>query len=166
MVPVFGRRELPLDEQILHLGGQFEWVAVGNNDVGDFALLERADLAPKAKNLSRMNGHGAQRLVVGQPVRDGIRGVLSEAARKRVIKAGNGKLYAGGSKLCRLGEFAIIGIVLVRWGGKHGSKNDRDVLGTEEILHFVGFRASREDHFQLLFVAKLDGAADLASDTG
>src|SRR5437899_5784290 len=60
LVLVLGRRELPFDEQIPDVAGQFQGVAVGNNDVGDFALLERAALVSQIKNLRRVTGDGAR----------------------------------------------------------------------------------------------------------
>src|SRR6266576_2511120 len=96
VVPIFRRSELPFDEQILHVGRQFQGVAIGDDKVGDFALFERAYLAPKAKNLRWIDGDGSQRFVVGQTMGNGVGRILSEAPRERVIEAGDGELYASG----------------------------------------------------------------------
>jgi len=38
------------DEKIAHLGGELERIAVGDDDVGNLAALERADLISETKN--------------------------------------------------------------------------------------------------------------------
>ena len=147
MVLVFERRELPFDEQILHLSGQFQGVAVGDDHVGDLALLEGAELASQSKNLRRIHRDRAQRFFVGQAVRDGVRSILSQAPRERVVKAGDGNLHAGSRQLGGLGELAVVRIVFFRGKREHGTKNDGDLLRPKKVLHFVSFLASREDHF-------------------
>src|ERR1700688_3488892 len=78
LVPVIQRRALALDEQVLHFGRQLERVAVGDDDVGDFAGLERADLIGYAENLRRIDRDCFQGFVVREAVGDGVRGLLAK----------------------------------------------------------------------------------------
>src|SRR5260370_25004570 len=83
-MPVVQGRELSLDEQVLHVGGQFERCAVGHNDVGDFALLERAYLVRKAENLRGVKRDGLERFFMRESVRHGVRGGLAHAPRDAI----------------------------------------------------------------------------------
>src|SRR6266849_275751 len=49
---------LALDEEVAHLGGELERIAVGDDDVGDFAAFERADLIRETEDLRGVQGHG------------------------------------------------------------------------------------------------------------
>ena len=42
---------MALDEEIAHVSGQFERIAVGHDNVGDLADLDRPDLIREAENL-------------------------------------------------------------------------------------------------------------------
>ena len=110
-MPVVQRSELPLDEEVFHVGGQFERIAVRDDDVGDFAGFERADLVGEAENLRRIKGDGFQGFVVRQAVGNGVGGMLAQAAREGIVKAAEGKFDAGGSEFRGLGEQAIVGII-------------------------------------------------------
>ena len=46
-----------------------------------------------------------------------------------------------------LGQHAVVGVVFVERSGEGGLQDDRDVLGAQELFHFVSFGAAGEDHF-------------------
>jgi len=48
---IVGGRQLSLDEEIFDVGGQLEWVAVSNDDVGNFPRFKCAKLIGKSKDL-------------------------------------------------------------------------------------------------------------------
>src|SRR5438445_4652368 len=108
---VVERSELSFDEKIAHLGGELERIAVGDDDVGNLAALERADLISETKNFGWIQGHGLQRFVIGKTVSHSVRGLLTQAARKGIVKAAEGKFYAGGSQLRGLRQQAVVWIV-------------------------------------------------------
>ena|SRR5712692_2931664 len=101
-MPVVHGRELSADKEVLHVGGEFERVAVGHDEISDLALLEGSDLIVEAENPRGINRDGLERFLIRQAMRDGVRGVLSQSSRERIIEAGDGKLHAGGGKLGRL----------------------------------------------------------------
>src|SRR6266849_5982583 len=76
-MPVVHGGQLPPDEEVLDVGGQFKRVAVGHNEVGELALLEGSNLIVEAKNPRRINRDGLERFLIRQAVSDGVRGVLS-----------------------------------------------------------------------------------------
>src|SRR6266849_4717705 len=76
-MPVVHGGQLPPDEEVLDVGGQFKRVAVGHNAVGELALLEGSNLIVEAKNPRRINRDGLERFLIRQAVSDGVRGVLS-----------------------------------------------------------------------------------------
>src|SRR6266704_1348776 len=110
-MPVVHRRELTPNKEVLDVGSQFERVAVGHNEVGDFALLDGPDLIVEAENSRGINRDSLERFVIRQAVSDGIRRVLSQPPREGIIEAGEAELHAGSSKLRGLGKQTIVGIV-------------------------------------------------------
>ena len=57
-VLVVERSELAFDEKVAHLRSEFERIAVGDDDVGDFTAFERADLIGQTKDLRWVKGDG------------------------------------------------------------------------------------------------------------
>ena len=53
---VVGGGELAFDEEVAHVGGEFQRVAVGDDDVGDFPVFERADLIGRGRRFARDKG--------------------------------------------------------------------------------------------------------------
>ena len=76
-MPVVHGSKLPTNEEVLDVGGQLERVAVGDNEVGEFPLLECSNLIVDAENTRGINRDGFERFFVGQAVGDGVGGVLS-----------------------------------------------------------------------------------------
>src|SRR5258708_22524767 len=113
-MPVVHGSKLPTNEEVLDVSGQLERVAVGDNEVGEFALLESSDLIVKAENARGINGDGFEGFLVRQTVRDGVCSVLSQPPRKGIIEAGEGKLHARSGKLGGLRQHAIVRIVFLR----------------------------------------------------
>src|SRR5260370_9517310 len=118
-MPVVQGRELSLDEQVLHVGGQFERVAVGHDDVGEFALLERAYLIRKAENLRRVKCDGLERFFMRQSVRHGVRGVLAQPPLEGIVEAREAELHSCGGKLRRLRKQPVLRIVLLNRQHQH-----------------------------------------------
>ena len=83
---VFERSELTTNEEVLHIRCEFERVAVGNNDVGGFADLERAQLVRETEDLGRIKRDGLEALFRGETVGDGVGGILAKATGKRIVK--------------------------------------------------------------------------------
>ena len=54
---VVERGGLALNEKVAHLGGDLEGIALGYDEVGDFAALERADLIREAEDLRGVQRH-------------------------------------------------------------------------------------------------------------
>src|SRR5712691_1345445 len=103
-VTIVERGELALDEEVAHLRGDLERVAGGDDEIGNLAGFQRAELLIEAKDL---RGHKRDRLegfVVRQAVGHSVGGKLAEAPRERVIEAGEGNLDPRGGKLRRLGH--------------------------------------------------------------
>src|SRR5260370_4469541 len=98
-MPVVHRRELPLDKEVFHVGGQFERVAVRHYEVGKLALLERPDLSVEAKNPRGIKRDGLERVLIRQAVRNGVSRVLSQSPREGVIEARECELHPGSGKL-------------------------------------------------------------------
>src|SRR6267143_5282837 len=165
-MPVVHGSELPLDKEVLHVGGELERVAVGHVEFVEFTLLEGPDLTVEAENPRGIQRDGLERLLIRQAVRDGVRGVLSQPPRKGIIEARKGELHAGRSKLRGLRKQPIVGIVLVEREREHRPEDYRNALRAEQVLHLVGFRAAGEDHSHPLLVAKLDYIVDLARAIG
>src|ERR1700730_10015281 len=101
---VLERGALALDEEVFDVGSNFEWVAIGDDDVGDFAGFDGAHLIGYAKNLGGIDGDGFEGFVVGEAVGDGVGGLLAEAAGEGIVKAAEGKFYSGGGQFGRLRE--------------------------------------------------------------
>src|SRR6266446_263954 len=165
-MPVVHRRELSLDEQVLHVGGQFERVAVGHDDVGEFALLERAYLIRKAENLRGVKRDGLEPFFMRQSVRHGVRGVLAQPPREGIVEAREGEFHSGSGKLRGLSKQLVVRIVLIERQHQHRPEDYGNILRAQQILDFVGLRAAGQDHLQILFVAKIHGIADLARAIG
>ena len=96
---VIGGSEIAFYKQITDFRGQFQRIASGDDDVGDFACLECAETVGQAKNLRRVEGDGFQAFVVGEAVGDRIGGVLAETPRSGVIKAAKGNFDTGSGQL-------------------------------------------------------------------
>src|SRR5882762_1520475 len=71
-MPVVHRRELSPDKEVLDVGGEFERVAVGDDEVGKLALFDGPDLIIQAENPRGINRHGLERFLIWQAVRDGV----------------------------------------------------------------------------------------------
>src|SRR6266849_8319275 len=91
-------RELPANKEIFDIGGQLERVAVGHDEIGEFAPFEGSDLIVEAENPRGIKRYGLERFLIRQAVRDGVRGVLSQSPREGIVEAGDGKLHAAGGK--------------------------------------------------------------------
>src|SRR5229473_4083348 len=165
-MPVVHGGQLPPDEEVLDVGGQFKRVAVGHNEVGELALLEGSNLIVEAKNPRRINRDGLERFLIRQAVSDGVRGVLSQPPREGIIEAGEGKFHAGSGKLRGLGKQTVIRIVLVERKREHRAKDYGNTFRAEQVLNLVSLRAAGENHPQPLLVAKLDRGANLARAIG
>src|SRR6266404_514787 len=144
---VVERSELSLDEEIAHLGGELERITVGHDDIGNLAALEGANLIGETKNFGWIQGHGLQRFVIGKTVGHGVRRLLAQAARKRIVKAAEGKFYAGGSQLRGLRQQAVVWVVFFAGQRQRWAKNYRNALGAQQVLYFVRFGATGENHF-------------------
>src|SRR5216683_3221629 len=165
-MPVVHGGQLPPDEEVLDVGGQFKRVAVGHNEVGELALLEGSNLIVEAKNPRRINRDGLERFLIRQAVSDGVRGVLSQPPREGIIEAGEGKFHAGSGKLRGLGKQTVIRIVLVERKREHRAKDYGNTFRAEQVLNLVSLRAAGENHPQPLLVAKLDRGANLSRAIG
>ena len=100
----------------------FERVAVGDDDVGDFPAFQRADSFGQTENLRGVKRDGLERFVVGQAVGDGVGGLLAEPPGERIVEAAERKFDACGGKFGGLGEQAIVGIIFVERLGQRGRK--------------------------------------------
>src|SRR5216684_4417869 len=165
-MPVVHGGQLPPDEEVLDVGGQFKRVAVGHNEVGELALLEGSNLIVEAKNPRRINRDGLERFLIRQAVSDGVRGVLSQPPREGIIEAGEGKFHAGSGKLRGLGKQTVIRIVFVERKREHRAKDYGNTFRAEQVLNLVSLRAAGENHPQPLLVAKLDRGTNLARAIG
>src|SRR5712691_7788324 len=101
---VVERGELAFDEEIAHFGRELERIAGGDDDVGDLAGVERADLIGETQDLGGVTGDGFERFLIGQAVSDGIGGLLTKAAGEGIVEAAEGKLDACGGELGGLRE--------------------------------------------------------------
>ena len=137
-------RELPPNEEVLDVGGQFERIAIGHDEVGELALLQGPDLVVEAENPRRIKRDGLEGFLVRKTVRDGIRGVLSQPPREGIIEAGEGELHTGSGKLRRLGKQTVVGIVLVKRERQHRPEDDRHAFRTQQVLDLVGFGTAGE----------------------
>src|ERR1700722_678659 len=72
--------QLPFDEQIFHLGLQFEWIATGYNHVRKLPGFERAELITQPEHLGGIKHHGFQGFIMRQAIGDRSSGVLRQAA--------------------------------------------------------------------------------------
>src|SRR5215471_20193879 len=163
MVAVFERSELTTNEEVLHIRCKFERVAVGNNDVGGFADLERAQLVRETEDLRRIKRDGLEALFRGETVGDGVGGVLAKATGERIVKTTESDFHACCDELSRLAKQTVVRIVFFVNISENGPQNNWNILGTKKILHFVSFFPAGEDHAELLFVAIFDGISNVAS---
>ena len=76
-MPVVHGSKLPTNEEVLDVSSQLERVAVGDNEIGEFALLESSELIVKAEHARGINGDGFEGFLVRQTVGDGVGGILS-----------------------------------------------------------------------------------------
>lgn len=157
---------MPLNEEIFQIACQLKRIAVGDDDIGDLAGFESANLVGQTQNLCRIERDGFQSIVVGKAVGGGVGGVLAEAAGERIVEAAHGELDAGLGELGRLAQQAIVGVVFFQRESKSRTQNNRNIFGTKQILYFVSLLTACEDHFQFLLVAKFDAVADIAGAIG
>src|SRR6266851_4512329 len=165
-MPVVHGGQLPPDEEVLDVGGQFKRVAVGHNEVGELALLEGSNLIVEAKNPRRINRDGLERFLIRQAVSDGVGSVLSQPPREGIIEAGEGKFHAGSGQLRGLGKQTVIRIVLVERKREHRAKDYGNTFRAEQVLNLVSLRAAGENHPEPLLVAKLDRGTNLSRAIG
>ncbi len=55
---VIGAGQLALNEQVFHLGGDFQGIAVGNDQAGNLANFQSAKLRVQAEDLCRVKSYG------------------------------------------------------------------------------------------------------------
>src|SRR5262245_10415737 len=84
---------LAVDKDMFDLRATVEEVAAGDDDVGDLALLDAAQLFGHAEDLRRVDGHRLDRLFLRQSGFDGLRGVGEDRKSTRLNSSHLGISY-------------------------------------------------------------------------
>src|SRR5260221_5185583 len=128
LMPVVQRGQLAADEDIFDFSGYVKRVAAGDDDVCDFADLERADLIGEAKHLRRIERDGFETVFGRKAIGDGVCSVLAEAAGEGIVEAGEGDFHSGGDEFGGGGEQAIVGVIFITRFCENGTEYDRDIF--------------------------------------
>src|SRR5258706_9872558 len=107
-MPVVHRRELSTDKEVLDVGGEFEGVAFGEDEVGKLALSSGPDLIAEAENPRGINRDRLERFLIRQAVCNGVRGVLSQPPREGIIEAGDSEFHPCSRKLRGLRKQTVV----------------------------------------------------------
>ena len=120
--------QLALDEDVAHVGGDVERVAVGDDEIGGFAGFHRAKLRVEPKHLCGIERDRLEPLFIRQAVRHGVGCILAETPREAVVKAAEGDFDAGRAQLFRLRQQAVVGVIFLEGFGESWFQDDGDAF--------------------------------------
>jgi hypothetical protein len=102
------------DVRLLHLGRDFERVAVGDEQIGDLADSRSSRAGRRRRDLRRVERHALQRLVARQAERGGHRGLVGQIARVgRVPPPSDTQKRTPAARSCAASDTAVV-VRLVR----------------------------------------------------
>lgn len=122
-----------LDEGGFDLGGDFEDIAIGDEEGRIFTDLEGADTIGDTEDFGGSEGDGAEGILRGESVGGGGGGVVGEVANEGCTElgsAGDAVLDAGFGEACREGVRFIVGFEGA-WESVDTGDDDGDGFGHE-----------------------------------
>src|SRR5439155_10634770 len=119
------RNFLPVDEQMLDLGADFQWIAVGHQQVRYLTLFHGTQLITRAPNLGRVDRERLERLIIGQSESNRRGCLIWNIPDELVGEGAEGELHTGFVCFGGQSKSLVIRIVLFIREGQDPSQNHR-----------------------------------------